>query len=627
MATHDKPPVIIVIGRSHQARRLAEAYWKAGHADVAVADADDRDVEAQLVPAGALHILESGKRPLADLLTSAGANAMHVAIPLAPETRPEALGRAMAAMEDKGRKLLVAYPPVCAASFIRLRHMLGTGMAGRLETVVFRVPGGAPAFDADIEGGDVTSAGCIGLSFLALLAGTPIRWTPGPGRTGTAPGDAAPTDSFSAPPAPGTLVLTVEPCHDDADWQLCAVGSDSTLTLSCKGTVHTLWARRRAFERILARFDDVDPLADCVRAMERFLEGQTRHLPTGTAAMLLAHAFDAVGRTFSSGEAPKKPDDSSSARSPLELDLYQKLPLGRGRSAYWEAKFNIETRCNQDCIFCFARNSAMVVTDLDARPGLLCALAGDGISGVMFSGGEPTLNPRLPAFIEEAARAGLRHITVESNAVRFSDPDVVATCRAAGLDTAFVSFHSCRPETVETLTRLEGSFEKTFTGVRNLLAAGVEVNLNCVTNRFNYRELSELARFIARELGEVNTVTFSYVAPLGRAAGRPDIVPPISEAAPYLAEALLLAEQLGLNASVPGRCGIPLCFLPGLERFFVEYRLQDHLPPHRLRLPGDRVKTELCPRCELDPFCQGLWCNYATMYGIEELRRNFARRG
>ncbi len=614
--------MIIVIGRSVLARRFAEAYWKAGLAEVAVADPEALDIADQLQSARAVHVVDAGGRPLGELLGAAGAGASHVVVPLLPELGPEELGRALSGLEEGGRSLLLAFPPLCSRPFIRLQHLLSTGIAGTVTDLLFRLPGGEAAFDADIAGGDVSSAGCLGLSCLTMLAGGPLPWNSAQGSSGGPKG----TGSRRVLVNSGSLILAVESCPGDSDWELVANGTDSSVTLSCKGAVYTIWARRKSFERILARFDDVDPLGDVVRAVERFLEGQTRHLPNGHATLLLAHAFQAVRESFQRGEDPLPAPPPPPTRSPLALDLYQKLPLGKGRNAYWEAKFNIETRCNQDCIFCFARNSAMVVTDLDARPGLLCALAGDGISGVMFSGGEPTLNPRLPSFLAEARKAGLEHITVESNAVRFSDPDIVARCREAGLNTAFVSFHSCRPETVETLTRLPGAFEKTVAGVRNLLAAGIEVNLNCVTNRFNYRELSELARFIARELGTVNTVTFSYVAPLGRADGRPDIVPPISEAAPYLAEALLLAEQLGLNASVPGRCGIPLCFLPGLERFFVEYRLRDHLPPERLRLPEDRLKTELCPQCPLDPYCQGLWCNYATLYGVEELRRNFMRR-
>jgi len=618
--------VIIVIGRTSVARRLAEAYWKEGLAEVAVADPEARDIAGQLEPARAVHIVDTGSRPLLDLLSAAGRESAHVALPLLPDALPEEMGQALSALEEQGKKLLLAYPPLCSRSFIRLRHLLSTGMAGTLTTLVFRLPGGAAAFDADIAAGDGLAAGTAGLSFLAVLAGNSVPWGALPG-SANGNGDAtAATASRRLPVVDGRLEVIIESCSEECDWQLAAVGTDSTVTLSCSGTVHTIWARRKAFERILARYDDVDPLVDMVKAMERFLEGQTRHLATGHAAMLLSHAFHGLRQSFATRDAPepeKKPQPTS---SPLELDLNQKLPPGRGKTDYWEAKFNIETRCNQDCIFCFARNSTMVVTDLEARPGLLRALAGNGISGVMFSGGEPTLNPRLPAFLGEANRAGLRHITVESNAIRFSDPDVVARCRSMGLNTAFVSFHSCRPDTVERLTRVGGAFEKTFAGVRNLLSAGVEVNLNCVINRYNFKELSELTRFIATELSSVNTLTFSYVAPLGRAEGRPDIVPRISEVAPYLAEALLLAEQLGLDAWVPGRCGIPLCFLPGLERFFVDYRLRDHLPPERSRLPEDRVKTDLCPGCSLDPYCQGLWCNYATMYGVEELRQNFARR-
>ncbi len=241
----------------------------------------------------------------------------------------------------------------------------------------------------------------------------------------------------------------------------------------------------------------------------------------------------------------------------------------------------------------------------------------------MFSGREPTLNRRLPEYIASAKATGMKNVTVETNALLFADRNQVADCRQAGLDAAFVSFHSARPETVAKLTGTPDSFSRTLQGIINLLDSGVEVELNCVVNRFNFRELEEIATFVCDNLKRITSITFSFVAPLGRAQDNEALVPTISEAAPYLRTALLVCEEAGLVALVPGRCGIPLCFLPDLERFFVDYQLRGQSPA--TQPTADREKTSLCPSCQFDEMCHGLWAAYARLHGTDEIRDGFWR--
>ena len=614
-----------MVGTSPDALRLAELYREIGHlVDLVEPGAGVRPGNS----AAFVHVVDTGTLPLLELVRLVASDGGIAGIPFGPTGGPNEVGELVVDCEKRGVRLLLAYPPLCNQSFQLLRHYVETGLAGEVREITYSLPGGIAQFVSDIRSADSNQAGCRGLSQMAVLAGAQIRWS----ENGTSDDRILPDLTGVANVEGVPVTIRVHDSDSGDTTELIVHGDASNVGIRTDETGQSLWAQRGDHRRNLARYRDPDPLRDTVRTARRFLTGQTRNLPNGRSTLMLGNTFHKTRHFL--GESPEDgrttPEPSAPERSMgLNLDVYQKMPLQWGdndaREPYWEAKFNIETVCNQDCIFCFARNGHMMLTNLDESPSLLGCLTGQGIRGVMFSGGEPTLNPNLADYIDDAKSSGIDFVTVESNAVLFKDVEEVARCRKAGLDAAFISFHSCHPETVQAITRLEDAYQMVLAGVQNLLRAGVEVHLNCVTNQYNYRELEELVRFVSRELPDVATMTLSFVAPLGRAFNRPDIVPRISEAAPFIREALLAAEEVGLSVSVPGRCGIPLCFLPELERFFVEYRLRNHVERKSNNLLGDRVKIDKCKNCPFDSCCQGLWRNYADLYGTDELRRCYSQ--
>ena len=72
--------------------------------------------------------------------------------------------------------------------------------------------------------------------------------------------------------------------------------------------------------------------------------------------------------------------------------------------------------------------------------------------------------------------------------------------KALGPMEVEISIHGARPETHDALTRIKGSFVKTLAGVRNLVDAGIKVNLKCPIMKLNKDELYEV-RDLADDLG------------------------------------------------------------------------------------------------------------------------------
>jgi pyruvate-formate lyase-activating enzyme len=605
---------LVLVGGGRTVARYAALYERNGVFSVLRAEAGAPMPTQRTIDL--VHIVDCGELALSTVAAIAATASAPVALPFSPAIPLADFEAAVVLLEKKQQRLMLAYAPLYSPYFHKLLHAVSTGIVGKLMRLEIVLPGGVVEFRTQIQSGAPLSPACAGLAYASLITNDRPLWSP----------FLSSTTIASAQLADDIELLVYEGAHGEPP-TLLVIGDASSLKLSADGSRQVLTAVRGEAERDLLPLDRVDIYCATAKAAGLLVDGRTRNIIPGHSGLLLGQTFATTRKSL---EPPIQPDPEESGEIPIEAppphyDLYQKLPLrwgGTGReSPLWEAKFNIEEICNQDCIFCFARDGDLRLTDLASAPEIFGRLSSEGVEGVMFSGREPTLNSRLPEYIARAKAAGMKNVTVETNALLFADKDQVADCRQAGLDAAFVSFHSARPATVAKLTGTPDSFSRTHQGIINLLDSGVEVELNCVVNRFNFRELEEVATFVRDNLKQITSITFSFVAPLGRAQGNEALVPTISEATPHLRTALLTCEKAGLVALVPGRCGIPLCTLPGMERFYVDYQLRGQSPTTQSTV--DREKTSLCPSCRFDEICHGLWAAYARLHGTDEIRDGF----
>ena len=133
-------------------------------------------------------------------------------------------------------------------------------------------------------------------------------------------------------------------------------------------------------------------------------------------------------------------------------------------------------RCNQNCLFCYAENEP-----LGARPelstqewkGILDTLRESRVPMVTFTGGEPTLREDLPELVEYAKWFVTR---LNTNGVLLSRP-LCEKLKAASLDSVQITLYS---HNEDIHNRLVGSthFADTVQGIRNALAAGLDVSVN-----------------------------------------------------------------------------------------------------------------------------------------------------
>jgi MoaA/NifB/PqqE/SkfB family radical SAM enzyme len=340
----------------------------------------------------------------------------------------------------------------------------------------------------------------------------------------------------------------------------------------------------------------------------------------------------------------------ASPREQIERELVTRESHRRNDGTTTPAHIvRIGFRCNQACHFCF------VSTHLPAPPPTRVEAAIDEIGALrgilVLSGGEPTLDPRLPEYVRRGKAHGACEVELQTNATRLSDPVLCRALAEAGLDLAFVSLHGATAATSDAVTSAPGTFVRTLAGLDQLRDTGIRTRLNFVLCELNRHELPAFVTMVTERWPRA-TITVSFVGMSTDLVPREAwLVPRYRDVLPSLREAMALARARGLElGGFDSMCGLPLCLVPGDRTAFLSLsplplapasglrHARDYPPPLGSDQPpplggptseagltpggggGEFIKPAPCAGCVLESRCFGLRRGYAQMYGWDELR-------
>ncbi|HNW45463.1 MAG TPA: radical SAM protein [Elusimicrobiales bacterium] len=298
-------------------------------------------------------------------------------------------------------------------------------------------------------------------------------------------------------------------------------------------------------------------------------------------------------------------------------------------------------QCNNRCVFCInsgkrglePRGSAEVRVEIKAA-------AARGCNYLEFAGGENTIRPDFCALVRCARDAGFKKIAVATNGRMFSIPAFAKAAVDSGLTEIIFSIHGHKPALHDGLTGVRGSFRQLQRGIENVRKhfKGTFATNTAVTRR-NFRSLPEIGRFIA-EFGFKNS-EFIYADPTygGVKDNFAELMPRISECAPYMRACLDIAADwpegelgpLGYNWSARY---VPLCHFQKYyprqvseAREVLIYNNVQHVAPDYVNMDAIKGRQELgrakppkCLGCALYSRCEGIWREYLKVYGAGELR-------
>lgn len=289
------------------------------------------------------------------------------------------------------------------------------------------------------------------------------------------------------------------------------------------------------------------------------------------------------------------------------------------------------TRCNAACLFCNVPAESYDLPEAVSMKKIKTEIASLGKSQkslkISISGGEPTVNKNLPEIIKFAKDNGAETVEIQTNAILLRDKNFVKTLKKAGLNKAFVAFHSHIPEIHDYLVGKKGAYKDCLAGIKNLLAEKIKVDLNPVVTSRSYKELPGYIRFVKKELPEIKRISLSVVQPRGRAWDNRSLVPRYGLMSSYVKKTLELGRQMGVDIFNP-YCGLPFCigdwwkYLKNCSEFTEKHLEHNQLSFVKKKVcpPDYKIKARQCLICDLERFCNGVWKEYAEIYSLSDLK-------
>ncbi len=323
--------------------------------------------------------------------------------------------------------------------------------------------------------------------------------------------------------------------------------------------------------------------------------------------------------------------------------------------------------CNNNCIFCFEmdrKGRYTHVMEQKKEDIKRMIFSNKDASEVLFTCGEPTLNQDFPLYVRWAKMSGIKRVRLITNARRFAYRDYAECVVQSGVNSITVSIHGHNDKLHDALTRTKGSFEQTYSGLKNLCELKnkyvLNVKTSTVVNKRNYKHIRDIHTLISSL--SVDKIIFNAVTPDGRGMKY------FSRVMPRFCD--VVEEIKKLVSVIPGEeqsrivfIDYPYCTtetLPDVMRGHIEKFIQYEpltMSGHKEidkenvfnkmktletkkknRMKSDdgavvdgfyvtsrqfkesffRVKREECERCEYDTLCPGIWERYVKRFGWDE---------
>jgi MoaA/NifB/PqqE/SkfB family radical SAM enzyme len=246
-----------------------------------------------------------------------------------------------------------------------------------------------------------------------------------------------------------------------------------------------------------------------------------------------------------------------------------------------------------------------------------------GATGVVFTGGEPSLHEGLLDAVRQARGLGYKDIQIQTNGRTFCYSSLVKDLIAAGVNEFGPSLHGSRPEIHDFLTGAPGSFLQTAAGMRNVKNFGARLIINTVITKVNYRDLPDLARLLV-SLG-ADQFQFAFMHMTGRAGQNKEwLTARKAIIEPWVKKGLDVGLRAGRRVMTEA---IPYCFMSGYEDsvaeriipatkiFDADTVIEDYTKTRRTE---GKIKGPRCPECTYFQMCEGPWREYPEMFGWDE---------
>ncbi|MCD4719034.1 MAG: 12,18-didecarboxysiroheme deacetylase [Desulfobacula sp.] len=151
--------------------------------------------------------------------------------------------------------------------------------------------------------------------------------------------------------------------------------------------------------------------------------------------------------------------------------------------------WNMTRRCNLKCVHCYARSEDISYDNELAHEqsiAMIDDLAQFGVPVLLFSGGEPTVHPRLVEYAKYAVSKGMRAV-ISTNGTLITK-EKAKIFKEIGLSYVGISLDGLE-ETHDKFRGVKGSYKKAMAAIKNCQEAGIKVGLRFTINKRNVKDI------------------------------------------------------------------------------------------------------------------------------------------
>jgi pyruvate-formate lyase-activating enzyme len=285
---------------------------------------------------------------------------------------------------------------------------------------------------------------------------------------------------------------------------------------------------------------------------------------------------------------------------------------------------NTTTFCNAKCKFCIVYDTLnkpeLNMTDAHVYETMRQSRA-SGSTDLGYSGGEPSIDPRIIDFVRYAKELGFTRQSMNTNGIKFKRKSFCEEIIEAGLTSIDISIHGHTDELHDTMVVKKGALAAIREACANLRelrkTRQFHLSATVVIARDNHEYLREICVFLDsigithKRLKYAYEGNMSHDVIIEQVAPYQDVVPSIKDALDYLA-----TQKYGFYIT-----HIPLCLLGEHAAFSQDFERRNAVmmfdshkvygdAAHYFRKDGDA-----CAECVVNNLCTRLDGGYEKFHG------------